>query len=109
MDVSELVRSYRAHAAANQHMVDRRNRAYLDGREAPWSKKSLATFEGHQQAMGEITRELTARRHFGIAQALTHERTGKSQLAWARMSGRGARAEAANRLREARSALRAAA
>lgn len=86
--ITDQVREYRRHAAAQRRMVDARNRVHVAGSEPHWSERSLQASEAHQAARADIDTELRDAGHNVLAEALNAEAQVQSQLAWSKMSGK---------------------
>jgi len=86
--ITDQIREYRRHAAAQLRMVEPHNRVQLEGRNARWSKRSLDAHSAHGDARSRITGELHLTGHRELAAALAEEAQVRAQLSWSKMSGK---------------------
>jgi hypothetical protein len=86
--ITDQVREFRRHAAAQLRMVEPHNRAQLAGEAHRWSERSLAAYEAHGDARTNITGALHLTGHAKLAAALNEEAQAKAALSWSKMSGK---------------------
>jgi hypothetical protein len=86
--ITDQVREFRRHAAAQLRMVEPHNRAQLAGEAHRWSERSLAAYEAHGDARTSITGALHLTGYAKLAAALNEEAQAKAALSWSKMSGK---------------------
>jgi len=86
--ITDQVREYRRHAAAQLAMVEPHNRAQLAGRDDRWSERSLRAYSARGDARAAITGALHLAGHARLAAALNEEAQVQAQLSWSKMSGK---------------------
>jgi hypothetical protein len=91
--ITDQIREYRHHAAAQRRMVTARNRRHLAAGEkstgeAMWTERSLQVTEAHQRARTDISIALQEADQRELASALAAEAQALSQLAWSKLKGK---------------------
>jgi hypothetical protein len=104
--ITDQVREYRRHAAAQLAMVEPHNRAQLAGRDDRWSKRSLDAYSAHGDARTSITGALHLAGHAKLAAALNEEAQVRAALSWSKMSGKTNVGELTERVKALRALVR---
>lgn len=104
--ITDQIREYRRHAAAQLRMVEPHNRVQLAGRNSRWSKRSLDAYSAHGDARTAITGQLHLTGHAKLAAALTEEAHVRAALSWSKMSGKTNVGELTERLTALRALVR---